>query len=310
MINMNKKVVVISGPTASGKTALAVFLAKKFSGEIISADSRQVYRDLDLGTGKDLGEYGKVKYHLIDICDPGEKFTLFDWLKLARKKIDEISQKGKLPIVVGGTGLYVKALVEGYEITRIKNKELKIKKYSRRFLDNQSTQKLTEILKKLNPSALEKIDLKNPRRLVRAIELAQEKSEINKTKPDLEFLQIAIDLPRDELYKRIDLRANRRFEQGMLEEVENLIKKGVSKKWLLSLGLEYKIIGQYALELRIKNKELRSNKTVLFDQMVQDLKWKSHAYARRQLTWLRHQPNITWVKKSTEAAKIAKNFLK
>ncbi len=297
----DKKIIVIVGPTASGKTALGVEIAKKFNGEIISADSRQVYKGLDIGTGKDLKKYGDVKYYLIDTCNPGDKFTLFDWLELARKEIDEILSRGKIPVIVGGTGLYVKALVEGYQIgERLKVKSEKSKKqYSREFLDKQSVEKLIKILKKIDPVSLKKIDQKNPRRLVRAIEIAQEDTRPVKIKPDFEVLQIGIDLTRAKLYEQIDMRVDQRFKEGMLEEVAGLIKNGIDKKWLLSLGLEYKIIGQYIIQ--------KSNS---FEQMAQELKFKSHAYARRQLTWLRKQPDIKWVKNSKEAQKVVKGFLK
>jgi len=299
---MNKKIIVIAGPTASGKTALGVEIAKKFNGEIVSADSRQIYKGLDIGTGKDLKEYGDVKYHLIDICKPGEKFTLFDWLELSRKKIDEILSRGKIPVIVGGTGLYIKALVEGYQISEKLNvkSEKSEKKYSRKFLDKQSVEKLIEILKKLSPDWLKKIDQKNQRRLVRGIEIAQEDIRPVKIKPNFEVLQIGINLPREKLYERIDMRVDQRFKEGMLEEVAGLVKKGVDKKWLLSLGLEYRIIGGFVLD----------PKSMTRDQMFQELKWKSHQYARRQLTWLRKQSEIKWAKNSQEAQKIVKGFLK
>lgn len=307
-----RKIIVIVGPTASGKTALGVEIAKKFNGEIISADSRQVYKGLDIGTGKDLKEYRDIKYHLIDICKPGDKFTLFDWLEQARKKIDDISSRQKIPVIVGGTGLYVKALVEGYQISekspvsaearaevgKVKSEKSK-KQYSRKFLDKQNTEKLIGILKKINPSALKRIDQNNPRRLVRAIEIAQENIKPTKIRPDFEALQIGVNLPRKEIYEKIDKRVDGRFKEGMLGEVAGLIKSDIDKKWLLSLGLEYKIIGQHIIQ-----------KSDNFEQIAQELKWKSHAYARRQLTWLRKQPDIKWVKNSKEAQKIVKAFLK
>lgn len=298
---MQRKVIIILGPTASGKTALGVEIAKKYNGEIISADSRQVFKGLDLGTGKDLNEYGKIKYHLIDICEPEEKFSLFDWLDLARKTINDIFSRGKLPIVVGGTNLYIRALVEGFELEQDKSKKIKVKKdrLTRKILDEQTPAKLVEILKKLNPQALEKIDQKNSRRLVRAIEIAQEGSDPTKTKPDFDALQIAIDLPREKLYERIDQRVESRFSQGMLEEVDGLIKSGVNTDWLKSLGLEYRIISDYIINL-----------TNTYEQMKQELKWKSHQYARRQLTWLRNLSKPNWVKNKTEAFKLVDRFLK
>jgi tRNA dimethylallyltransferase len=296
---MKRKLIIVVGPTASGKTALGVFLAKKFNGEIISADSRQVYRGLDLGTGKDLKDYGKIKYHLIDIYNPEDKFTLFDWLKLARKAIKDIYERGKLPIIVGGTGLYVQALVEGFKIKNT-TKATNVKRYSRKYLDSKSTSELQNILEDLAREKLEKIDKNNPRRLIRAIEIAQEGNEPTKKKPDFEVLQIGITLPREELYKKIDKRVERRFRQGMLEEVRMLIKNGINKKWLLSLGLEYKIIGDYVL-LRDKDKNS-------FEKMKQDLKYKIHQYARRQLTWFRRFSKIRWVQSKKEAEKLARKF--
>ncbi len=325
---MQRKIIVILGPTASGKTALGVEIAKKYNGEIISADSRQIYRRLDLGTGKDLEEYGEIKYHLIDICDPGEKFTLFEWLPLARKTIDDIFSRGKLPIVVGGTNLYIQALVEGFELEQDKSKKIKVKrgKFTRKFLDKQSPAELVGILKKLNPQALEKIDQKNSRRLVRAIEIAQEGSDPTKTKPDFDALQIAIDLPREKLYERIDQRVEIRFSQGMLEEVASLLANNVNPEWLVSLGLEYRIIGNFLIQnsklktqningkLKIndffENYYLKIQNSRPFEQMKQELKWKSHQYARRQLTWLRNLSKPNWVKGKSEAFKQVDRFLK
>jgi len=297
---MKRKLIVIVGPTASGKTSLGVFLAKKFNGEIVSADSRQVYRGLDLGTGKDLKDYDGIKYHLIDICNPEDKFTLFDWLKLAREAINDIYKRGKLPIVVGGTGLYIQALVEGFEIKNTA-KATNAKKYSRKCLNSKSIGELQNILADLAKEKLEKIDKNNPRRLIRAIEIAQEGDEPTKKKPNFEALQIGINLKREELYKKIDKRVDERFRQGMLEEVQGLVGSGINKKWLLSLGLEYKIIGNYVLS---EDKDKNS-----FEKMKQELKYKIHQYARRQLIWFRRFPEIKWVQSKEEAEKLAREFL-
>jgi len=297
---MKRKLIVIVGPTASGKTSLGVFLAKKFNGEIVSADSRQVYRGLDLGTGKDLKDYDGIKYHLIDICNPEDKFTLFDWLKLAREAINDIYKRGKLPIIVGGTGLYIQALVEGFEIKNTA-KATNAKKYSRKCLNSKSIGELQNILADLAKEKLEKIDKNNPRRLIRAIEIAQEGDEPTKKKPNFEALQIGINLKREELYKKIDKRVDERFRQGMLEEVQGLVGSGINKKWLLSLGLEYKIIGNYVLS---EDKDKNS-----FEKMKQELKYKIHQYARRQLIWFRRFPEIKWVQSKEEAEKLAREFL-
>jgi len=331
-----RKIICIVGPTASGKTALGVELAKKFNGEIISADSRQVYRGLDIGTGKDLEEYGSTKYHLIDICDPGEKFTMFDWLTLARETIEDIFARGKTPIVVGGTGLYVQALLEGFEQanqkSKIKNQNynLKIKEYSREELDQKTLEELQEICRRL-PTADCQLDFNNPRRLIRAIERAQEGTIITRRKPDFDGLQIGITLPREKLYEKIDQRTDQQFTDGMIEEVENLIKSGVDPQWLINLGLEYKIICQFILDCHperirrpaekpkdLKNKDFSTTlettdksifQTQNFQEMTQELKYKVHAFARRQLTWFRRFPEIKWIENSKEAEKIAQEFL-
>lgn len=299
---MKRKVIFILGPTGSGKTALAVELAKKFNGEIISADSRQIYTGLDIGTGKDLEEYGDINYHLIDVCLPEDKFTMFDWLKQAKIALEDIFNKNKLPIVVGGTGLYGKALAEGYTIKNPKDRLTKTENnssvFSREELDQMSLEKLQDLISKLKIDT-KTLDLHNPRRLIRAIEKHQEGIITNKQKPRFESLLLAIDLPREELYERIDKRVDIRFaKQGMLEEVKNLIARGVNPVWLKSLGLEYKFITQY-LEGEFG-----------FEEMAQELKWKTHGYARRQLTWLRKQSELIWIKDKKETIDLVDKFLK
>ncbi len=312
---MDKKIICIVGPTASGKTAVGVKLAKKFNGEIISADSRQVYRGLDIGTGKDLGEYGKIKYYLIDICNPEDKFTVFDWLKKARVTIDDIFSRGKLPIVVGGTGLYVQALTEGFELEQIKNSKLEIRNLSRGQLEHKSLKELQKIYFKLETEA-RRLDTNNPRRLIRAIEKTEQGISATKIKPDIKILQIGINLPREKLYKKIDRRVDERFKEGMLEEVANLLNSGVNPKWLLGLGLEYRVIGAYLtqnFQFSISNSQSSINdsnfKTDEFRQMAQELKYKIHAYARRQMTWFHHHGNVKWVSNHKEAEKTTKKFL-
>lgn len=310
------KVICVVGPTASGKTALAVALAEKFNGEIVSADSRQVYKKLDVGTGKDLSEYGKIKYHLIDICSPGEKFTLFDWLDLARDKIKQIQDRGGLPIIVGGTGLYVQGLVEGFQQTKnekIKtyNHNAKSLKYSRKELDEKSLEELQEIYLK-TIKAKSQIDLNNPRRIIRAIEIHQEGSGISKQKPDFSVLQMGISLPRQDLYDKIDKRVEQRFaKEKMLEEVSSLLESGVDPSWLLGLGLEYKIICQYLLEKKSSEKISfdKVKNTPDFQKMKQNLKYKIHGYARRQLTWFRRFNDIKWVRNKEDAEKTVSRFL-
>ena len=312
---MEKKVVCVVGATASGKTALAVKLAQKFNGEIISADSRQIYKGLDIGTGKDLKEYGDIKYHLIDICEPGERFTVFGWINLARKMIDDITGRGKLPIVVGGTGLYIQALVEGFEQKPKKSKiqHPKSKMFSRGELEKKSLPDLQKIYSKLKIRN-SKLDFKNPRRLIRAIERAQQGTLISKHKPDFEVLQIGISLSRQILYDKIDKRVDSRFAQGMAEEVAKLLDQGVSPEWFDKIGLEYRIISRYLrqnFKSPISNfkmdEKIKNSKE--FKDMTQELKWKIHTFARRQLTWFRRFPEIIWAEKLTSAEKAIGDFL-
>ncbi len=306
----SRKIVAIVGPTATGKTGLGVAIAKKYDGEIVSADSRQVFRGLNIGTGKDLGEYGGIKYHLIDICDPGEEFTMFDWLEKAREVIEDIFSRGKLPVIVGGTGLYVQALVEGFQLASSQTKKSKIKnqRYGRDELDSKTLEELQEIYKKLSALPrrqageslkLSASDFRNPRRLVRAIEKAQEGSVTAKSKPDFQVLQIALDYPREELYARIDKRVDEWFQEGFYEEVSDLMERGVSLAWFEKIGLEYKILANY---IDGDQKD--------FEGMKQEMNWKIHQYARRQLTWFRRFPEIVWSKNKTEAFGAVDNFLK
>lgn len=351
-MNIKRKVIAIVGPTASGKTAVAVKLAKKYNGEIVSADSRQVFRCLDIGTGKDLKEYGNVKYHLIDIKNPGEKFTLFDYLPLARAAIEDIFSRGKLPIIVGGTGLYVQALVEGFQPkkqdTRNKiqtNSNIQIPisqtvipasagiqkrseldsgsqatvrndEYNREQLENLSIEQLQELLENLDSKVFEKVDKRNPHRLIRAIEKAQAGEAVTKIKPDFEVLQIGLDWPREELYKKIDQRVEERFEEGMLSEAELLLKSGVDTEWLLGLGLEYKIMtsflisnDKFLISNQIPKPNFQFQKYQSFEVMKQELKYKSHQYAKRQLTWFRRFKEIIWLKDYQDIEKKAKAFL-
>lgn len=320
---MKNKVVFILGPTASGKTGVAVKVAKKLfpkgiRSEIISADSRQVFKELDVGSGKDLKEYDEIKYHLIDICEPGESFTLYDWLKLARAKLDEMFENEIVPIVVGGTGLYAKALAEGFLLEKQGNKSTD--KYSRDNLNQLSLAELENIAAELGLSS-SKIDMKNPRRIIRAIENFQAGAAISKKEPGFEKLIIALNGTRKELYDKIDKRVEQRFaNEKMLEEVEELINGGVDTSWLMSLGLEYRIITIYILVQRFGFDEIEMKEVIqkynyhvedfqTFEAMKQMLKYKIHAYARRQITWLNKQEGLIWSDKE-KALSLVENFLK
>jgi tRNA dimethylallyltransferase len=347
-----KKIIAIVGPTASGKTGVGVKLAKMFSGEIISADSRQVYRGLDIGSGKEGRPEGGnnqvtsnnnqknsnnqesitklkksvrwidgVPQWVIDITDPGKTITLFDWLDQAKIAIQDILARGKLPIIVGGTGLYVTALVEGYELkyqrSNIKdqNDKVKCKIFSRQELEKLTLKELQKIYSGLG-TLDSGLDLNNPRRIIRAIERAQGREEMVKVKPDFETLIIGLDWEREELYRRIDQRADERFKEGMLEETRELLKSQISNlkekkinqemaKWLISLGLDYRVMTEYL----IKNGTNAPASGKEFEEMVARFKFAEHDYARRQLTWWRNKP-ITWVKSFEGAEKEIDKFLR
>lgn len=296
------KIVCIVGATGSGKTSLAINLAKKFNGEIISADSRQIYRRLDIGTNKDLLDYGQVKYHLIDIAPPEERFTVFDWKDQAEQAIDEIVSRGNLPIIVGGTGLYVQALLENFRQTQ-KAKHIthshseKKNKYSRTELENKTLEQLQEIYSNLKNIDSE-IDLNNPHRLIRAIEKIQEGTVDFKEKSNYEAIQIAIDLPRPLLYEKIDKNVEKWFEDRFIEEVRGLVDSGINADWLKSIGLNYRLTSEFIL----------NNETDI-EKLKQEIKFKTHGYARRQLTWFRRFKDIKWVKNTEKAEDLLKNFL-
>lgn len=305
-VKINNKVIVIVGPTASGKTGLAVRLARKFKGEIISADSRQVYQGMDIGTGKDLAIYGqgknKIKYHLIDVASPQEIFDLAQWLTAAKKALADIVSQGKLPIIVGGTGLYVQALVDGYQLSSARpNFSL------RQELGKLNLRQLQERIKKANLvffNRLNNSEKNNKRRLERYLEILNqgEKNNFKKVKSDYDFLILGITWPKAELKKRIHQRLLTRLEkEGMVEEVKKLHNQGVSWQRLESSGLEYKFIAQYLQE------------KLNYEEMVKKIEIASRQYAKRQMTWLRRWEKqgatIKWINDFSSLVATTNKFL-
>lgn len=293
--------VVVLGPTSSGKSAMAIRLAKKFNGEIVSADSRQVYKGLDIGTGKvTKKEQRTVRHHLLDVAKPGSRFTVAQYKALADTAIEDIWKRGKLPFLVGGSALYAKAVVEGYGVPLVKpNWEL------RKELESQSLANLLKLLKKFDPKSYARIDKKNPRRVIRALEIVYETGKpippLSKT-DSYDTLLIGIDCSREELYRRIDKRVDGRMKKGMIREVERLIEQGISKKWLTSLGLEYRHISHFLEEIR--RLKVRGNRLEVKNsriEMLKKLKFGIHDFARRQMTWYRKMPSVYWVKSRCEA---------
>ena len=279
---------VILGPTASGKTKLGVQLAERLNGEIISADSRQVYRGLDIGSGKDLEEYNDIPYHLIDIVDPGFEYNLFEFQKHFTLAFKDISCRQKLPLLVGGTGMYIDAIVKGYDMV-----EAPVDPDLRNELNAKTQEELITQLKGLQPGLHNTTDLEDKDRIVRAIEIAlaektaQQKAEPYAEKPDVNPLVFGIQWDRDVLRKRITLRLKDRLEQGMIEEVEGLHAAGVSWDTLAFYGLEYRFLAEH-----LQGKLSRND-------MFQKLNSGIHKFAKRQDTWFRKMErkgtNIHWL---------------
>ena len=273
---MKYDLITILGPTASGKTPLAAALADKLGTEIISGDSRQVYRRMDLGTGKDLVDYvvdGRpVPYHLIDIVEPGYKYNVFEYQRDFLKAYDEISAKGKVPVLCGGTGMYIESVLKGYRLLPVpENPEL------RASLEGKTLEELTDVLrryKKLHNST----DVDTAKRAIRAIEIEeyykQQPPEYREF-PSLKSLIVGVDIDRELRREKITRRLKQRLEEGMVDEVRGLLTEGVSAENLIYYGLEYKFLTQYVIG------------ELTFEEMFQQLETAIHQFAKRQMTWFR-----------------------
>ena len=278
-----QKLVVILGTNASGKSELGLRLANHFGGEVVSADSRQVYRGLDLGTGKITpAQAGTVKHHLIDVADVSEYYTLAQYQRAAYSAIDSIAGAGKLPFLVGGTGLYISAIVQGYELVDVPpNDPLRAE------LDGLPLAQLVERLEKSDPDAASRIDQSNRRRLIRAIEIAsagRAHSAARKSCPRYNCLQLGLTWPLETLEERIDKRLRDRLANGLIDEVAGLRSRGVSDIRLEKLGLEYRYITRY----------LRGELTTLDDLRLELGKAIRH-FAKGQLTWFKRDRRIIWL---------------
>ncbi|MCP4270939.1 MAG: tRNA (adenosine(37)-N6)-dimethylallyltransferase MiaA [Gammaproteobacteria bacterium] len=262
---------VILGSTASGKTKLAVQLAREVDGEIISADSRQVYRGLDIGSGKDLEEYEEIPYHLIDIVEPGYEFNVFDFQQYFFQAFNDVNQRGKLPVMAGGSSLYVDSILSGYQMVKVdENPTL------RQQLASYSDQQLVDELLRLKPKQHNTTNLLERDRLIRAIEIAEGEASANlPALPEIHPLILAIKWEREVTRQRITHRLKYRLENGMIEEVMNLHTQGVSWQTLEYYGLEYRLVAQFL------QKKLNRN------DMFQKLNTAIHQFAKKQDTWLR-----------------------
>ena len=300
-------ILVICGPTASGKTSLAVTLALKYNGEIISGDSRQVFRGMDIGTGKDLQEYrtpqGEVTNHLIDIADPMDEYNLYRYIADFRNSFNSIIALGKLPILAGGSGLYIEAVLKDYDLYPAPEDPV-----LRDSLNNKTKDELLEILKTESDDILQRTDISSARRIVRGIEIARylknNPAWINRNSGiEMIPLIIGVTFPRDLLLKRIDTRLDERLKSGMLDEVKMLLKNGVTPERLIKLGLEYRYCTMYLKD------------EISYSEMTEKLKIEIHKFSKRQMTWLRGMERrglkIHWIEGNNpvEAEKIIDQFM-
>ncbi|HBB36897.1 MAG: tRNA delta(2)-isopentenylpyrophosphate transferase, tRNA dimethylallyltransferase [Candidatus Moranbacteria bacterium GW2011_GWC1_45_18] len=324
MNSSKNKILVILGPTSSGKSDIAIKMAKKFNGEIISADSRQIFRGMDIGTGKVTGKLTPVilstrsapkdlatkkiiflshgiPHHMIDIVSPQIDFNVAKFKKQSEKIIDDILKRGKLPIICGGTGFWIQSIVDDVNFPEVKP-DWKLRKK----LERYSAEKLFTMLKKLDSARSKNIDSKNKVRLIRAIEIAIKIGKVPKIKNKkyqilntrYQILQIGLKLPKEKLYLNIEKRVLARFKQGMIAEVEKLHQQGLSWKKIQSFGLAYLWIPLY-LQNKISKKEL-----------VEKVTQAEKNYAKRQMTWFKRDKRIKWLKNYQQIEKSVKIFLK
>ena len=333
------KIIVILGPTASGKSDLAIKMAKKFNGEIISADSRQIYKGMDIASGKiEPDRPGEIPtkftrskftsgshqfissgilHHLLDITMPNKVITVSQWQKMAEKAIKEILSDRKLPIICGGTGLYISALINNANFPAVKP-DWKLRKK----LGNYSAKKLFAMLKKIDKERAKNIDQNNPARLIRAIEIAKKFGSVPKIKTSCElramsyeFLQIGIEIPREELYKKINKRVDQMVKKGLFQEAKKLLKEYKTTPARIATRSKLRLrsvagglpsmsgIGYQEIE-KFLNKELTK------EEAIEQIKNNTRHYAKRQMTWFQKDKRIHWIKNQRETEKLIKKFLK
>lgn len=295
---MKPKLIVVEGTTASGKSGLGVELAAHYGGEIVSADSRQVFRGLDLGSGKIMPEeMNGVPHHLLDVVGPNDFFSMHDFQRMAYEAIDDIISRGKIPFLVGGTGLYVASVTEGYVMSDIEP-DLEYRAY----LETMETPKLFEMLVALRPDI--EIDAKNRNRVMRVLEKIHDGDDLDApNQPRYDCLKLGMTFDRPVLRDRIDERLKMRVELGMIEEVQQLIDEGATVEFMLKLGLEYRFVTQY-LTGEIPDKQ----------EMLDLLATAIKQFAKRQMIWFRRDKEIQWLDMNgdpkTQAIDLIDQFLK
>lgn len=292
---MKPKVVVIVGPTASGKTAVSIELAKKINGEIISADSMQIYKYMDIGTAKPtLYEMQGIKHYMLDVVMPDETFNVAKYKSMAESAIEEILRKGKVPIIVGGTGLYINTLVDGIEFADVPGDE----EYRNELIEKgyrEGAMSIYKELEKVDSESAKKIDPNNIRRVARALEIYKVTGK-TKTQLDIEsrkevkydYRLFGMEWNRETLYNRIDLRVDKMIEAGLIDEVRNVTEKFKISNTAVQ-GLGYKEVIEYL------------NGNISYEEMIEKLKLETRHYAKRQLTWFRRDKRIKWIKPDENA---------
>lgn len=297
MKNKKPKIIVILGPTASGKSSLAIKLAERFNGEIVNADSRQVYKEMNIGTGKTDSLGSKIRHHLIDIVSPDKPFSLAQYQRLAFRAIDDILERKKIPIICGGTGLYIRAIVDNLDIPKVKpDIELRQK------LEEQTVAKLFARLKKCDPKTAMIIDRHNKRRLIRALEVVLTRqtsfTDLQKIKkPRYDVLQIGLKTERAILRQRIEKRFKQMIKDGLIDETKKLLKKYPVNLPSMS-GIGYLEIGLYLAG------------EISLDEAINRAVARTYQYSKRQMTWFKKDERIKWITSPREAIKLASKFLK
>ena len=300
---MKPKVVVIVGPTASGKTAVSIELAKKINGEIISADSMQIYKYMDIGTAKPtLDEMQGIKHYMVDVVMPDETFNVAKYKSMAESAIEEILKKGKVPIIVGGTGLYINTLVDGIEFADVPCDE----EYRNELIEKgyrEGAMSIYKELEKVDSESAKKIDPNNIRRVARALEIYKVTGK-TKTQLDIEsrkevkydYRLFGMEWDRETLYNRIDLRVDKMIEAGLIDEVRNVTEKFKISNTAVQ-GLGYKEVIEFL------------NGNISYEEMIEKLKLETRHYAKRQLTWFRRDKRIKWIKPDENATCVIINEL-
>ncbi len=285
-----QKVIVICGPTASGKTKISIEIAKKINGEIVSADSMQIYKDMTIGTAKPTPEEMQgIKHYLIDFVLPNQRYSVADYNKDALKAIDEIIKKGKTPIVVGGTGLYVNSLIYGIEYSDIEV-DIEYREKLEKIAESEGIERLYEMAKEIDPEAIKNISKNDQKRICRILEIyhttgknkTEQEKESRKNGPKYQYLLYGITMDREKLYDRINKRVDIMINDGLIEEVQNVVKKYDEFPTAMQ-GLGYKEVVEYLNGITTK------------EEMIEKIKMETRRYAKRQLTWFKKCENIKWI---------------